>query len=902
MLKDRLYDSLLNKISAFAIEELRKQEIKKLVKEWIERQRSVYETLEVDFEGFSLYLLGTFVDEMQDYLHGDKSHRDMAKKRILTMACTHASAANKESQKRIEHDVLILLELIDNYSKKWIGKEINVCLREIEEVKELVAQLDSGQETHFEEKEAKAAGNTKRPVRMPHYVETDCDRLLQIKMKEQRKALILGMPGIGKTEGALWHLEQVKYEAVVWLDFATQDQALGALADYLAQADALPKDWNQKEDRLKGMLHLLERCVGENAVVIFDNVNDRKMLKILSEIEFSAHEIIISCLNSHFTYFKNDIVLHWKELKESDCEKLFFDILGEPEGKKEPEELQELMKMCEGIPLIVRQAAAYIMASQISLSKYIGMCKKMTALQFERESAHESWMQGKNADVYMTFRIPYQTLCAENNDKDEFLRLLNTILFLSPDSMTENLLLKIASLTYRELNDGMYEILKYSLIRRNDDKIFIKQVVQDIMRSFLDKETKEKTAARVGSALAEEFSQLVPISNYVEEYTELGSNAISFLDIAKRENITAEREAELLQGIGCYYYLRGLYALACQYMQQALNLADRQGDRILYLRICGELAEVYEEMGNDTLAGNYLAQVARERETLKAHMPLAAAQSLIVEAFVCQNQKKYEQAWEKLEQAQELLKNVMHKDAGNYRLMVDIAKINNLNETGQYLAADGLLQNIMEELSDKKEVFETPLFITLVGSSANTWFHLGKLKEALSCYMYQFFFYRKYYRNDYHPIIIYACMNIELVYMEWGEYKQAEEWLKRAEKVMKEAKISHPERYRQIYSSYSVAYYAQGNYVECCRMLEKMLKQGDLSLEMQANIYLRMAYAKYGLQQWDEAKQLLERVDSIERQFVMGQTSTEMRLKEHEILQQRISGGEKIEDIVQIRL
>lgn len=911
---DYLKEILINRIKYFWKKLERKRKIKNIVRDFLKRNQNTDKWQEIDFGGLKTYLLSDeFFGDIESYIWEEKSG---IQDEIFAKAQRAADSGTSSGCRMIKQDIMTLLECILIYSKEWddpnlypyIRKNITIAQENSRDIQKI---LDSVEKI---EKQTAACNKCDEtgvldavyyhvPKRTSHYVETACDKELYDKLEEKRQVLILGMQGIGKTEGVLWYLEEKNaFKMVVWMDFASWERAENALADYLGVMEAYSgKEYDTQT--VSGLLDRLSMRLGRDAAVVFDNVNDYEMLALLSKENFCCRVIITSCLNGGCSSFDEESVLYWSDLSMESSRKLLTELLSASICEGNNESLKELSDLCGGIPLVIYMAAAYIRGRRISVSKYLEICKEKDELKFEKLKNLYSW--GKNVNIYATYWLSYEAVCGKN-DLCVSRILLHIMLFLEPNSLSEKLLREISGLSEEDFYDGIHEILKYSLIRKENGTIIMKQVVQDVMRSFLTEQRCAETAGNVGCVLESAFWRLPLGRNYLKNYTELGIHALYLLEIVNKEEMHFNYKAELLRGIGGYYYLKGFYDRARQYMDQAISLSDLPEKKLLYLRLYGEMAEVYEAAGDNETAERYIEQVRPEYAYLQKNAPLTAAQILLVEAYLLENKEEYDAALAKTEEILELLENCPLESDKSYYLNTLICRINILNESGRYQEAEVLFENTCRKMEIEPEVaYMDPLDVTLYGSGANALLQLGEFDKAIACYKAQYSYYKEvYWEEDIgftHPAVIYVCNNIALTYMKKGDFVQAENWLDQAFEIKTKIGFSHQEVSIQMVFYIAILAFKQGAYADCFQVAKKILAdQSDAALRIRG--YMWMALAEYGMKQWEKAKYHLEQADSLEQETGNQVIDAKGLLYYHESLIQKISNQEKIEDIINISI
>lgn len=892
----KLLGDLLNKVA-----------IKKYIKEWLDQQWADYkmDALEdIDFEALVNYLVLLLdSDDIDRYTYGRGNETEKARETIISKAYSCSGADDKTSKDKVKRTVESVLDIWDAFMYDQLDEKDKLLLREILKEEKKLTEDRSNPAPH-QQTVQKKIGIYKKPRRTAGYIDSDSNRRLFQCAENHKRILVHGMPGIGKTEGVLEYLEQKAYDSVVWMDFETLDQAVRSIGDFFDRFTGGSGMWiEKKSDMLSEMLQQLAGYMEkyENAIIIFDNVNQKEMLKVLSDWEFSCKVIVISCLNSDYGYFENSEVILWRDLDKEESSKLFSKVSGIQSDDADPQIFHEVLKRCAGIPLIIRQAAIYLRESQVSLKEYLELCRQTDTLIIEKISGDGEWLLEKNANACATFWVPYQRIRRSLKITGQCL-LFDALLFLSPEGMEKSLLLKITGLSEMQFHDAMRHILKYSLAEKEGEKIRIKSVVQDILRSFLEKPETERVISRIGQVLAEEFLKTTPTADYRETYKELGTNALRFWTVTQNEKMAVKEAAEILQGIGVFYYLQGYYLIGRQYMEQAIEHLNLQENPYLHYRICSELGEMLEAAGDNQLAKEYISLIPLEQNLLQEREPVIVLQGLTVKAHIYENLNQNELALEAAKQVREMVHKEDREKYRAYYLTACISMVNIYNALEKYEDAAAVFEQSVSEFGlSEEDSLEDSLVMALYGSRANTFIRQNCWKEAMESYERQILYCRNQYQNEFHPFLAYMYYNLAYIYVKMSEYENADIWFARAEEIMEYSLPYHHEFLVQILFGHACALYQKEDYGMCSKLIERVLKENTFLADdmrrniIEANSCFLMGGAKYGLRKWEEAKQFLE------RSLKNGYTAEEI-YSIHEKCIEWVEDGKKIENYLEMTL
>ncbi len=923
MVMGYLADEIYGLMRGRCIDLLHKQELRSNLNDWLERQRESHiggGQENIDFDGLEAYVTSQMIEDVEDCLHGGSSEREAARQKILARAINSGRADDEASKEKVGTMIDSVLGMMHDYVQKNRGRQEQDLVAEIDRIvdrrfkeweEKLLPHSDRGAAPEDHVKEIKPVGIYHKPRRMEYYIETVNNERLLKSIETKEKILVLGMPGIGKTEGVLWYLDRASFPTVIWLNFENLEQAIDQMGEFFISVEGAKGTWPGNYHTVAAdMLRKLAEGIGdrEKTIVVFDNVNNTEVLKLLSDQGFPCKIAVISCLNYHYGCFGEDEVVQWKELDEASGVSLLKKMLNMDGiwGAEDEAALKEIAGMGGGIPLIIRQAAVFMKELQLSPQQYLKQCIQMEKLLFEQYSKKQIDVWKKNWNVYVTFWLPYHQLCEQDDTEEWFARLFHCILFLNPDGMSEGLLMEAADISYQQLTESLRMLLRYTLIRREKGRLYIKQVVQDVLRSFLSDQQKAQTALKIEKALAEGFLRAAPVLENRETYVELGSSAERFISIIQQEKIAIGKTGDILCGVGLYNYFNGFYGMAQRSLNAALKVAEKNKDQKLYLRICIQLAEVYEEAGDDQMAQACIQKANRHFEWILEEAPEMAAPAWIVEMHLHENAGEDQKAMEKADLVLELLKHTKTGGNRSYFLTAIICKINIYNQKKCFFEAEEAFDLAVGELKPSKGLQVDIERAYLYESRANTLLLQGKREQAKDWYEQAIWIYQKGYQNENHPLLAYPYVNIAMAYMENDEFAEAKAWLEKAENVLNKLDYQNHKLKTQAYYWHAVLEYSQGRYEACYKLFKqaveenRFLADGKRKNSIEVKGYLMMACAKLGLQEWEAAKTVLGRIISEKSYEAEQRENAAILLNLFDNLQMRIGQGEKIEQMVSI--
>src|SRR5205085_1184787 len=190
------------------------------------------------------------------------------------------------------------------------------------------------------------------------------------------------------------------------------------------------------------------------------------------------------------------------------------------------------------------------------------------------------------------------------------------------------------------------ELRKLSLVRRDaHSKILtIHRLVQAVVKSGLDEETRRLWAKRVVLAANQAFPEL-QVAIW-PQYERLLSHAQVCLGLITQYQFEFSQAARLLDLAGSYLYERGRYAEADPFLQRALKIREKAlGHEHLDTAIClNHLGQLSHAQGKYEQAEAFYQRAFEIREKILGPEHLETATILYNLAVLHQAQGKYEQA------------------------------------------------------------------------------------------------------------------------------------------------------------------------------------------------------------------------------------------------------------------
>lgn len=340
-------------------------------------------------------------------------------------------------------------------------------------------------------------------------------------LTSQKRGIITalcGLGGIGKTqvavEYAYRHVDE--YEAVLWVRADTL-QTLNAdflrLAELLNLPDKAEADPQGVTAAVIDWLHT-HKCW----LLILDNADDlQQVIKFLPRCG-EGHTVLTTRAYATGSSIKG-IELDALELEEGALLTLRrAKLLNEEQGlaqvpERERRNAEHIADLLGGLPLALDQAGAYIEENQCCLAEYLSLYRKR-AMDLLKRRGHMSPLFYPHT-VATTWNPSFAHLEQSHPGAADLLRLCA---FLSPDSISESLLLAgcarlepvLSSLATDPLawNEAIGALRGHSLIRRvRETKVVsVHRLVKTVLKATMDDEAHKKWTERAAQIISTPLS------------------------------------------------------------------------------------------------------------------------------------------------------------------------------------------------------------------------------------------------------------------------------------------------------------------------------------------------------------------------------------------------------------
>ena len=588
---------------------------------------------------------------------------------------------------------------------------------------------------------------------------------------------IHGLAGIGKTQCALEYAYRYrdKYQAVFWTNANSPKALVAGFVAIAALLQLKEKDAQDQSMAITAVKQWLE--TNTDWLLILDNADNLKMVYPFLPRKGSGHILLTTSANAIPQTMTS------VQINQVDQEKgvlfllrrvhiIALDALPDTASVGDRARASDIVQTLGNLPLALDQAGAYINATRCGLAGFLHLYQTHRANLLQTRDEPLTYPV---EPVATTWDLAFEKVEKANPAAVDLLRLCA---FLAPDAIPEEIisvgapdlgpvLQPVAADSYA-LNEAIGELLKFSLVDRENGTLTIQRLVQTVLKDGMDKETQRHWAERAVRAVNCVFPD-VEVATWptCQHYLPQAQNCAELIKDYRLFFLEAGR---LLYETGRYLFDRAQYAQAEPLYQQALSicrqvLGTSHPDTASILH---ELARLYQAQGL------YARAEALFKEALEIckHLPetehFQTIDTMQALAWLYKDQAQYEQAKSLFQEVLEILKHLLgaHPDtAGTLHALASLYK-----DQGQPMPAP-LLQ---EALEIHKQVMGTrhPGTASIMHELAGFYQDQGQFEQD----------HGRYKQTD-------------------GQYKQAESFFKKALEIRQQILgLQHPQTADTLYS------------------------------------------------------------------------------------------------------
>ena len=646
---------------------------------------------------------------------------------------------------------------------------------------------------------------------------------LRLNISNKKQVVLSGLGGSGKTTLALEFAEEKasSYDHIYFFNSASQSTLEQELQNFSVKLGCRIKDPEGRLNFLKSWL-----CQNENWLLIFDNADETKELKYISELlpYLKLGHVIITTRNYDCTDLGFQKSLLVEEFDKEEALDFLFQRTGFKRTKKSELAAEEIALILGYFPLALEQAGAYMFSEpKVPIHEYLEQIKKDFERAFLRQNAHKMYFIKRASKdekeklfkevVAVTWNKNFETITAINeNDSSEVKHqreALKHLIYLS--SVMDSSLIPYKWITlglaqnapalfsqYESIDNLKFllePLYQYSLIRAEGSGYSMHRLVQSVIRQKPARSLLEASATLASKALLECFPQSD------EEIYKTEDSIINHCHYLSDSEWLKDSEVQLVLfcNLGHCFFEKGNYINSKILLEDTHRKISKKTEKkfhSLLVKVCRLLGELHTENCDYEKAETYLELYSVKCKKLQPKNPLQLITSIVLMARLYLKQGNYKEA-EKL-----LLKSLKEKNKmklDNPALEADI--YDDLGIIYRYIISYQLSDEYHLKALQIREKLENPYKMRLVYSYINyghLFYQTGKIDKSHS-------FYKRALKQQIeelslkHPETIYTLKAIANIYLTKKNLKTAEKYFKKAE--LYEKQILPSEHQAFIYTS-----------------------------------------------------------------------------------------------------
>ena len=663
---------------------------------------------------------------------------------------------------------------------------------------------------------------------------------IERKMRSAGRAVLTGIPGVGKTQTAAEYAYRQSSRCVLWVNADSRDSLT---ADFAALAQKLrlnEKDAPELDLVVRAVRTRLESEESGKWLLVLDNADD---LALAQEFMPNGHHgHILLTARPKATGPIPGIEIDQMELDEGAlfllrrAKLLAVDGLLDTASAGDQERAKAISEDLGGLPLALDQAGAYIEEKEQTLEQY----QQRYRIEGEKLRARRGELAGPNhpKSVTITFLMAFQAGFSKNRAMADLMRLCA---FLAPADIPEELFTKTTDEASAQVAGSLFQrwrkrllltqpryspaqlassfeesfetARRFALVRYNSgDKTFaVHRLVQEIIKDKLRSKDHPVWLARV----IRQLNHALPWPKYQNWHPceRLLPHALAVLQAIEDQRLESKGVADLLLKTANYLCQRAQYVQAELLYQRALAIREKAlgpDDPITGTSLIN-VAALYRMQGQYQKAEPlYQRALAIFEKALGPDDPITGT-SLNNLALLYDNQGQYEKAEPLYQRALAIFEKVLgpdHPDAS--------ASLNNLagiyRRQGRYQEAEPLYQRALA-IREKALGPDHPDTANSLYNLAAFYDRQEQYQKAEPLYQRALAICEKVLRPE-HPDTGICLNNLALLYDRQGRYQKAEPLYQRALAILEKALgIEHPDTAASL-NNLAGIYRRQGRYQE----------------------------------------------------------------------------------------
>lgn len=659
--------------------------------------------------------------------------------------------------------------------------------------------------------------------------------LISERLNKCNYAVLSGLGGVGKTSVAIEYANRNldKYKNILWMS-ANSENFIKSSFDEIAKY--LSGDFDKYLLQTK---NYQEKNIN---IVKFWLRNNKDWLLIVDDIES------VAILSNYFSFDMTGHILVTSREPTTGC--ILVDLLslensisflikrsGIPSNEINFSCAEKLCIEMDRLPLALEQAGAYIYRSRCGLVNYLKYFMEAETKKIEllnRGIYSDSWYRG--SVVAKTWAISIKKVQQSMPIASDILIICAFLYFEIPEEIIKDGAkyfgseIELLVNDFVSYNDCLERLINFSLIKRNSDteKIIIHKLLQDVLRSEMNKDVQLEKIEQIIKALNQIFPD-VEFSNW-DKCDRLFKQVQSIVDQIKHLKINKLESIQLLNKAGIYLFKRARFTEAKDLFEYILSITElsKSSD---FARAANSLAELLESEGLYEQSLIYANKAYRIWQDLYGIESLEVSDGEKTLGMIFESIGKVSEAKNFFENSLRTRKNILGEED------IKVAEI--YNYLGKiYSAKLEFVKSI--EFHNKAKLIREKKLVTNHPDIAETYNNIASVYTKIRNYDDAEELYKKALNileniknessnysdntNKKHPIITFALGNLAFCNMVQNKYLEAENLYREAISILE---INYGKKHPDLATfidNLAVLYYLKEQYDEAIKLHMRALK------------------------------------------------------------------------------
>ncbi|KAI3323837.1 TPR-like protein [Xylariaceae sp. AK1471] len=596
-----------------------------------------------------------------------------------------------------------------------------------------------------------------------------------------QRVAIEGLGGVGKTQIALEATFRMREKdascSVFWVPAVSRATFENGYRD-IGQTLKI-SGIDEDKANIKSLVMAALSKTSRKWLLIIDNADDTELLfggvnsySICDYLPFSTKGSILFTTRNHEVVGRLDILPDQAFTIDGMSENEALQMLGKaikPQQMRDSDSNKALLELLAYLPLAIKQAAAYMARTGVSVKKYLEGYRRSDKSRIDFLSRHF-----EDRGRYREIANPIATtwLISFNHIEKFYLlaaRYLKFISFLAEKDIPRALLPE-----YEETDsaEAVGVLQGYSFIteREDGDSFDVHRLVKLAAHESVGDETSQ-----YATEVIQHLSRLYPYPKH--ENRHVWMRYIPHAEAVLRPSLTdtdKETKAKLVNKVGRSYELVGRYGVAEHMYRQALHLREEDLGRKHpdTLTSMNNLAIVVHSLGKYEEAEQMHRQTLQFQEEELGPKHPETLTSMNNLASLLNSQGKYDEAEQMHRQALQLKKEKLGPKHPDTLISMDNLGLV-LNNQGKYEEAEKMHRQALH-LREKELGPKHPNTLTSMNNLALVFYNLEKYKEAEQMILRTLQF-KEEELGPKHPSTLISMDNLALVLNSLGKYEEAEQ-------------------------------------------------------------------------------------------------------------------------------